>query len=56
MVGTMANCASKALPFYKQEPPHARVRRLREYPDSDAAVLAAAGAPEPRRLPEAASL
>ena len=28
---TLANCASKALRLYEQEPPHTRVRRLGEY-------------------------
>ena len=28
---TLANCASKALRLYEQEPPHSRVRRLGEY-------------------------
>jgi len=28
---TLANCASKALRLYEQEPPHLRVRRLGEY-------------------------
>ena len=27
----LANCASKALRLYEQEPPHSRVRRLGEY-------------------------
>jgi hypothetical protein len=28
---TLANCASKALRLYEQEPPHPKVRRLGEY-------------------------
>ena len=28
---TLANCASKALRLYEQEPPHTKVRRLGEY-------------------------